>query len=127
MKLQFMELLVIIVDISVVVHLANKQTEVTKGTEEPKMPNEDLTPNVIRDILEEVRPLDPNKPINKQPEIRQARIHAFLNMLCICPPYGCGNPIGNYPFRDRLSLKEYAISGLCQRCQDRIFQAPESD
>ena len=24
-------------------------------------------------------------------------------------------------FRDELSIKEFAISGMCQRCQDRTF------
>ncbi len=24
-------------------------------------------------------------------------------------------------FRDELSLKEYGISGLCQKCQDEVF------
>lgn len=25
-------------------------------------------------------------------------------------------------FKDRLSLKEFGISGLCQECQDKIFK-----
>lgn len=28
-------------------------------------------------------------------------------------------------FTDALSVAEYAISGLCQRCQDEIFDEPE--
>ena len=28
-------------------------------------------------------------------------------------------------FTDALSVTEYAISGLCQRCQDEIFDEPE--
>jgi len=28
-------------------------------------------------------------------------------------------------FKDKLSLNEYAISGLCQRCQDDIFDGEE--
>jgi len=31
----------------------------------------------------------------------------------------CGNNINK--FRDELSKKEYQITGLCQRCQDKIF------
>ena len=27
----------------------------------------------------------------------------------------------NTEFRDELSLKEYRISGLCQKCQDKTF------
>jgi len=35
---------------------------------------------------------------------------------------------GFYLFRDELSAKEYYISGLCQDCQDEIFQPhPEDD
>jgi hypothetical protein len=39
--------------------------------------------------------------------------------VCISPPIGCGKPATI--FRDRLSEKEYNISGLCQECQDKIF------
>ena len=31
----------------------------------------------------------------------------------------CKQAIGE--FRDALSRKEYSISGLCQKCQDKIF------
>ena len=31
----------------------------------------------------------------------------------------CGEPA--LEFEDRLSEKEYSISGLCQRCQDKVF------
>jgi hypothetical protein len=30
-------------------------------------------------------------------------------------------------FRDDTSRREFAISGICQRCQDEIFQSPEED
>ena len=29
-------------------------------------------------------------------------------------------------FRDDLSVKEYAISGMCQTCQDEVFGANEN-
>jgi hypothetical protein len=32
----------------------------------------------------------------------------------------CGKSVANM-FRDRLSAKEYTISGLCQDCQDKFF------
>lgn len=35
----------------------------------------------------------------------------------ICPT--CKRDIGT--FKDKLSEKEYAISGLCQECQDEVF------
>lgn len=35
--------------------------------------------------------------------------------LCPC----CSHEIGD--FRDQLSRKEFGISGLCQKCQDKVF------
>lgn len=29
-------------------------------------------------------------------------------------------------FRDEISRKEYAISGMCQRCQDKVFGAEDN-
>lgn len=40
-----------------------------------------------------------------------------------CPR--CRKAIDLLKFRDTLSLKEYNISGLCQSCQDDIFEEPE--
>lgn len=37
----------------------------------------------------------------------------------ICP--FCHKPINIEDFADQLSLKEYRISGLCQKCQDDFF------
>lgn len=37
----------------------------------------------------------------------------------ICP--FCRELIKKDSFRDELSRKEYTISGLCQTCQDKIF------
>lgn len=37
----------------------------------------------------------------------------------ICPI--CSNPVTD--FRDKLSEKEYFISGMCQDCQDKMFGA----
>ena len=36
-----------------------------------------------------------------------------------CP--SCKEPINPATFQDDLSLKEFRISGLCQKCQDDIF------
>ena len=33
----------------------------------------------------------------------------------------CGIKISMVAFRDELSVKEYEISGICQKCQDDIF------
>ena len=37
----------------------------------------------------------------------------------VCP--FCHKPINVEDFRDELSIKEYGISGLCQKCQDDTF------
>lgn len=34
----------------------------------------------------------------------------------------CGLPIIETDFVDELSKKEYSISGMCQRCQDKAFR-----
>lgn len=39
----------------------------------------------------------------------------------ICPI--CKEKINMNDFRTNLDIKEYTISGLCQKCQDRIFGA----
>lgn len=33
----------------------------------------------------------------------------------------CGKEIKMEDFKDQLSIKEYGISGLCQKCQDDTF------
>lgn len=36
-----------------------------------------------------------------------------------CPT--CGDKVNLEDCRDELSRKEFKISGMCQRCQDKIF------
>lgn len=37
-----------------------------------------------------------------------------------CPT--CGTHLDQFPpFKDKLSLKEFHISGMCQGCQDKVF------
>jgi len=33
----------------------------------------------------------------------------------------CGRPVNDGDFRDEVSKKEYYLSGLCQKCQDEIW------
>ena len=40
---------------------------------------------------------------------------SLQKQICV----SCGSPA--VEFRDRLSAKEYGISGLCQDCQDAVF------
>lgn len=39
----------------------------------------------------------------------------------------CGEKININEFKDDLSIKEFTISGLCQNCQDKIFNEEEND
>jgi len=34
----------------------------------------------------------------------------------------CKKPVSIADFRDELSIREYKISGICQSCQDEMFQ-----
>jgi len=43
----------------------------------------------------------------------------------ICPL--CDKKVNINDFRDNLSIKEFTISGLCQECQDKIFNETEED
>lgn len=45
----------------------------------------------------------------------RSRTEAQEQKLCIT----CGNKIEG--FKDEISAKEYAISGMCQKCQDEVF------
>ena len=50
------------------------------------------------------------------------RRKAYEQKRCLTPPIGCGKPIDpTKDFKDIISLKEWLISGLCQECQDSIF------
>jgi len=44
-----------------------------------------------------------------------SRQEAARTMVCAC----CKKPLGK--FRDELSQREWAISGMCQKCQDEVF------
>ncbi len=69
-------------------------------------------------------------PTNKHPvleaEITRLFGHdrraAIEKNVCVPPPIGCGKLA--LQFRDELSRREFAISGLCQDCQDTVFGAP---
>jgi hypothetical protein len=65
------------------------------------------------------QPSKKSKEIEGLLEDAFGRTTAIKGNRCIPAPIGCGKAVG--PFRDRLSLKEYTISGLCQECQDKVF------
>lgn len=64
-------------------------------------------------------------PSNKDPQMTEfleqnfGRTTAITSNRCVPVPVGCGGSATE--FRDALSAKEYTISGLCQKCQDKIF------
>jgi hypothetical protein len=51
------------------------------------------------------------------------RSQALTDRRCIGKPIGCGQSIT--VFKSILSEKEYAISGLCEACQDKVFGSEE--
>ncbi len=65
------------------------------------------------------------QPTQKAPQVENTleklvgRSTAIKGNVCVRKPIGCGQPIAG--FRDELSVREYRISGLCQKCQDALF------
>ena len=51
----------------------------------------------------------------------QDRVSTIKADICML----CGNKATK--FKDELSLREYAISGMCQTCQDKSFGPDEPD
>lgn len=47
----------------------------------------------------------------------QKELGNVKNGLC---PF-CDTPTNQKSFKDKLSLKEFQISGMCQSCMDKIF------
>jgi len=46
-------------------------------------------------------------------------IESGLKDIGICP--FCKKPVNENDFLDELPKKEFRISGLCQKCQDEVF------
>ena len=74
------------------------------------------------------------KATDKSPEIMYlinsflpsniTREYAISEALCVtCDE----SDIGYYSFRDTLSVDEYQISGMCQKCQDNIWNSDEEE
>ena len=60
------------------------------------------------------------RPVDR---IFPGRREAIAQGNCMRAPLGCGKPAGE--FRDEVSRREYAISGLCQACQDSVYNAED--
>ena len=54
-------------------------------------------------------------------EFNRTRGESLENQVCVA----CGGRA--FQFDDKLSEKEYSISGLCQACQDETFEEEEDD
>lgn len=59
--------------------------------------------------------------MNPSELLHQMQIYGCRKDNKQCP--FCGKDMSNPEgmFRDKLSLKEFGISGLCQDCQDKVF------
>ena len=70
------------------------------------------------------------KPEEKSPEMDAAlkqifgidRPHSIMTKMCVF----CGKPALDVDFRDEISRREFAISGICQSCQDQVFGGEDS-
>ena len=49
------------------------------------------------------------------------RVQCISDNVCTM----CGKPVAE--FHDQLSRKEYTISGMCQACQDHVFNYEDSE
>jgi len=58
---------------------------------------------------------------SKKEMLRQVGFEKEINNinLGLCPL--CGKTVKEKDFKDKLSLKEFKISGMCQTCMDEIF------
>jgi RNA polymerase-binding transcription factor DksA len=58
---------------------------------------------------------------NKMENAFQDMLDNFDKGLCC----DCGKPVGS--FKDELSYKEYKITGMCQKCQDELFDSDDEE
>lgn len=66
------------------------------------------------------RSLPPKRPADF---LFGGRREAIERHRCMPPPTGCGEPADE--FEDALSEREYYISALCQKCQNKIWPGEE--
>lgn len=62
----------------------------------------------------------PHQPVIHRPVDKLFPSAKKLKEQGKCP--SCAKVIKTDEFKDQLSVKEYVISGLCQDCQDLVFQ-----
>jgi hypothetical protein len=73
-----------------------------------KQPMSEKTPELRQAIDAIMEPILGNKPSDMIAQARCPCCTAYLT-----------------PFRDKLSKREYEISGMCQACQDKVFGVGE--
>lgn len=66
-----------------------------------------------------MNPTEKSEEMKHVLDILANRTESILNNTCVPPPIGCGKQIVG--FSDIGSLQEYRISGLCEVCQNEIF------
>jgi hypothetical protein len=77
----------------------------------------------------DITPSEKSSEMTEFLEATTGRTRAISRMQCIPGPFGCGMPIapGEIETWDKLTYKEYTISGLCKSCQDSVFVDPDDD
>lgn len=76
---------------------------------------------LVEELLPPVEPSEKAEGLTAFLEATSGRSTSIGAQRCVNPPFGCGKPVTG--FIDRLSAKEYAISGLCQACQNLVFNS----
>ena len=68
-----------------------------------------------------MKPTTKSEPIEKALTALtgQDRREVIKTDKCMAAPFGCGGDATE--FKDAISVREYRISGLCQKCQDAVF------
>jgi hypothetical protein len=72
---------------------------------------------MVEDENEGIEPTEKSPGMEAFLENLMGRSTAIKNKRCTC----CERPIDIKDFHDEMSVKEYRISGLCQWCQDDVF------
>ena len=58
-----------------------------------------------------------SKVIDDLSQVASGRRLSECGGKCVC----CGAEVSEGSFRNAISLKEWGISGMCQKCQDSVF------
>ena len=76
-----------------------------------------------------MEPTPKAEPLTKFLETSFKRSSSIESLKCVPKPIGCGRQIdpGEIEVWDPLTIQEYRISGLCNTCQDEIFDDERED